>query len=57
MASKIIDQFYKELYCEYCCEITEHHIQKEDENGDSKFIGYYKKCLVCEHMEDIDIYD
>lgn len=55
--SKILDIFYDDLYCRYCKKVTEHHIQKEDEDGNGEFIGYYKECLICEHMEDTDIYD
>lgn len=49
---KIIDNFYADLYCSMCNKITEHNVQKVDEEGDGRFIGYYGKCDVCGYIDE-----
>lgn len=55
--SKILDEFFSGLYCPICKTITEHYIQKIDEEGNGKYIAYFAKCNICDHIEDYSIND
>ena len=46
--SKVIDEFYKDMLCDVCKVITEHHV--EEYEGE----GYFAKCDVCDNIEELD---
>lgn len=55
--SKILDEFFTGLYCNFCKTMTEHHIQKIDEEDNGKYIAYFAKCNICNHIKDYPIND
>ena len=52
--SKILEEFNCNMYCNYCKKITEHNIQKVNEEINTVYIGYYRKCDICKEVSEID---
>lgn len=52
--SKILDEFNTGIYCNTCKMITEHNVQKIDENENGEFIGFYAKCDICEDIKEVE---
>lgn len=52
--SEILDEFNYDLYCDECVGITEHNIQKVDEETNGKYIGYYGKCNICGKIKEVE---
>lgn len=55
--SEILDEFFSGLYCPICKTITEHHVQKIDEEGNGEYIGYFAKCDICDNIEEYSVID
>lgn len=51
----VLNEFNTDLNCPVCEMITEHHVQKIDEEGNGEYIGYFAKCDICECIEDYSV--
>ena len=50
---KILDEFKNNLFCGYCGKITEHSVEKVDEQDNGEFIGFYAECDICENCKEV----
>lgn len=52
--SKVLDEFDIDLFCATCNIVTEHNVEKIDEENNGEYIGYYGECDICNHIRSID---
>lgn len=50
--SKVLESFEMDLECPVCEMVTQHDVQKIDEQNNGEFIGYWSECDICGHIDE-----